>query len=200
MLVNKFKILFFYSLITLLLTFLVIFIFNPDQVNILSYNSNRFFRPNIFHLNKIDKARLKGILKSAEKSQYRGGTARQGYFKINFNPLNLKLSSLGGSDINYSGHGASKSTPIHLAPYSMVAGDQGILKVYRNKKLYWTLNLLNKGFGFHSTPIIVSDIAFVGDYSGRFYFLDLKKKKLYGWRNSEILLGPLHYWIVITCI
>ncbi len=180
MFVNKFKLLFFYLLVALSLVFVVVFIYNPTQLEIRStyYNRHKFFKPNIFHVNEIKPSRLKAILKSNKIAQYRGGALRQGYFKIKFDPIDLKLNSIGETNINYSGHGASKSTPMHLDPYTIVAGDQGIVEVYKNKILYWTLSLFNKGFGFHSTPIIIQDVAFIGDYTGRFYFLDLSTKKV----------------------
>lgn len=113
---------------------------------------------------------------------YRGDRQRLGYFTNILNPTIKKIKFISKDYINMGIHGASKSSPVVSDKYIITVSDFGLLSVYSNidKELQeplWTFTAYSAERGFHSTPLLVGDQLFFGDYRGTFYSLDLNKKQ-----------------------
>ncbi len=177
MFVKSFKFFYFYTFSTLFLTLLILFFLNPTLYNygIYSYRSFVFIKPNFFIINK-DTNLIKGLKDSSV--QYRNDADRTGFYEIDFDPLSLKSEMLNDTIVNHGGHGASKSTPVSNGKFMVSAGDQGLIQVFKQEKLHWSLHLYNSNLGFHGTPIVFNDYAIIGEYSGRLYLLNLEAKKI----------------------
>lgn len=177
MFVKRFKFFYFYTFICLFLTLLVLYVFNPTLYNYGPYSHRNFLfiKPNFFLIHE-DKD-----FKNAFREpyvQYRNDNERTGLYEIDFDPRNLASIELNDTIVNHGGHGASKSTPVSNGEFIVSAGDQGLIQVFKDEKLYWSLNLYNSNLGFHGTPILFNNYAIIGEYSGRLYFLNLKEKKI----------------------
>lgn len=174
---KNFKIFIFYSLSVLLLSLLCLFILNPKLMTFgpVQARSFIFYQPNFFKINPV--VNFEKSLKT-KPSQFRNGAERTGFYEVKFNPLNLEPEFINDVAINHGGHRASKSTPMSLGEYIVVAGDQGLVQVFKNKKIHWRLNLYNSNLGFHGTPILFDHYAIIGEYTGRLYLLNLMDKKI----------------------
>lgn len=177
MFVKKFKLFFFYSLSTLFLCLLTLYVLNPKLYSYGIDQSKKLiiYRPNFFLINPESNL---GHSHKSSPVQYRNDENRSGFYKINFNPLDVKISYLNETPVNHGGHKASKSTPISNDEYIISASDKGIVQIFKNLKIHWELRLYNSNLGFHGTPIIFGHYAILGEYSGRLYFLNLQTKKI----------------------
>ncbi len=174
---KSFKFLYFYFISSLLLTLITLFILNPnfESYGVETINKFVFYKPNFFKINPESNLE---IAFDSPSYQYRNDSQRTGFYEINFNPLDLNATYLNNVTVNHGGHKASKSTPVSNEEYIVSAGDQGLVQVFKNEILHWTLKLYNSNLGFHGTPILFKHYAILGEYSGRLYFLNLLDKKI----------------------
>ena len=177
MFAKKYKFLFCYLIVVAGLMFVVAYLFNPQSLSIKKHSFvNPHPEPQFFTFSKIEeKPQIKQIW------QFRENQKRHNFKEVFFNPDELQdLKEAPGSPVNFGAHSASKSTPMQTLNYVVAAGDYGLIQVFNKQtmKPHWKIELFDSETGIHSNPIGFDDFIFIGDYSGRFYFLNLKEKKL----------------------
>ncbi len=171
-----------YLLFILLGSILVSIIFNPLHL-IINKEDRPFLKypePTFFQLTSYDLTEIKRP-KPDEIKQFRNGSQRVGFYNINFDPDKLNVMKFKTiKPVNFGAHTASKSSPMDSKNFIIMAGDYGLIQILNKKdlSLHWSIDLVDSGMGIHNTPITFDDFMFVGDYSGRLYFMDLKTKSL----------------------
>jgi outer membrane protein assembly factor BamB len=177
MFAKRYKFLFFYTLFVLVLMFIVSKLLNPNSLTIRNHNFlNPYPKTQFFTLNEPeDYPPVKKIY------QFRQNEKRQGFKEIDFDPdLIQEFSDGPGEAPNFGAHTASKSSPAETDNFIVVVGDYGLIQVFNKKtlELHWRLELFDSKSGMHGTPIGYDDLVFIGDYSGKLYFLNLLNKEI----------------------
>lgn len=171
----------------MVLSLLVVFLFNRDQI-LVRHDLNVFPTPPATTFFDLSDENMESIPRPQlhEIRQFRGGRDRQAYYEVSYDPDRLRMQKVGlDTQVNFDAHTASKASPMESENYLILAGDYGSVQVLNKNdlSLHWKFELFDSGMGFHGTPITFFDYAFMGDYSGKLYFLDLKKKKVI-WVND----------------
>jgi outer membrane protein assembly factor BamB len=104
-------------------------------------------------------------------SMFRRGLRRYGYYPDEVVPSSVRVDW--SFPVNRIGHTAAKSTPRPTPDGEtvLVAGDTGRIHAVRpTGERRWTLETgAGRSLGFHGTPAIVGDTAYIGGYDGELY-------------------------------
>ena len=157
--------------------FVVSKFFNPNSWTVKNHSFlNPYPETQFFTLNQPDE-----FPPMSKIYQFRQNEKRQGFKEIKYDPDKIDSFIEGpGEAPNFGAHTASKASPAETDNYIVVAGDYGLIQVFDKKTLdlHWRLELFDSKSGMHGTPIGYNDFVFIGDYSGKLYFLNLPKKEI----------------------
>ncbi|ELY80499.1 outer membrane protein assembly factor BamB family protein [Natrinema pallidum] len=110
-----------------------------------------------------------------DRSMFRRGLRRYGYYPDATVPETVRKAW--SIPVNRIGHTAAKSTPRPTPDGEtiLVAGDTGTIHaVAPTGERRWTLETgAGRSLGFHGTPAIVGDTAYIGGYDGELYAVDV---------------------------
>ncbi|MFP8956826.1 PQQ-binding-like beta-propeller repeat protein [Natrialbaceae archaeon A-CW3] len=109
-----------------------------------------------------------------DATMFRGGLRRLGYYPEETVPDEVSVNwSL---PVNYIGHTAAKSTPLPTPDGEtiVIPADTGRLHaVDPEGRHQWTrMTGASRSLGFHGTPTIIGDVAYLGGYDGDMYAFD----------------------------
>jgi len=112
---------------------------------------------------------------SDDISMFRRGLRRYGYYPNETVPSSVRVDW--SMPVNRIGHTAAKSTPRPTPDGEtiFIAGDTGTIHAVRpTGERRWTLETgAGRSLGFHGTPAIVGDTAYIGGYDGELYAVDI---------------------------
>ncbi|WP_243641378.1 outer membrane protein assembly factor BamB family protein [Natrarchaeobius halalkaliphilus] len=118
-------------------------------------------------------------------TMFRRGLRRYGYYPDVTVPDEVRVDW--STPVNRIGHTAAKSTPRPTSDGEtiLVAADTGVIRALTpegNER--WRLETgASRSLGFHGTPAIVGDVAYVGGYDGVLYAIDVESGELI-WRTG----------------
>ncbi|WP_230198536.1 outer membrane protein assembly factor BamB family protein [Halopiger goleimassiliensis] len=123
-------------------------------------------------------------------SMFRRGLRRYGYYPDVTVPDSVTVDW--SIPVNRIGHTAAKSTPRPTPDGEtiLIAGDDGrVHAVTPTGDRLWELETAaGTSLGFHGTPAIVGDTAYIGGYDGALYAIDVPNGELH-WRTSPHQFG-----------
>ncbi|MFP8954263.1 PQQ-binding-like beta-propeller repeat protein [Natrialbaceae archaeon A-arb3/5] len=126
-------------------------------------------------------------------SMFRRGLRRYGYYPDEVVPSSVAVDW--SFPVNRLGHTAAKSTPRPTPDGEtvLIAGDTGtIYAVTPSGERRWTLETdASRSLGFHGTPAIVGDVAYIGGYDGTLYALDTETGDLHWQTGGRDLDSPI---------
>ncbi|THE63724.1 cell shape-determining protein [Salinadaptatus halalkaliphilus] len=125
-----------------------------------------------------------------EISMFRRGLRRYGYYPDVTVPETVTVDW--SMPVNRIGHTAAKSTPRPMPDGEtiLVAGDDGrVHAVTPTGERRWELETAaGTSLGFHGTPAIVGDTAYIGGYDGALYAIDIERGEIH-WRTPPRAFG-----------
>ncbi|RQH00329.1 outer membrane protein assembly factor BamB family protein [Natrarchaeobius oligotrophus] len=118
-------------------------------------------------------------------TMFRRGLRRYGFYPEVTVPSAVRVDW--SAPINRIGHTAAKSTPRPTPDGEtiLVAGDTGVVHAFTPEgDERWSLETAaGRSLGFHGTPAVVGDVAYVGGYDGALYAVDVETGELI-WRTG----------------
>ncbi|QSW99451.1 PQQ-binding-like beta-propeller repeat protein [Haloterrigena alkaliphila] len=113
-------------------------------------------------------------------SMFRRGLRRYGYYPEATVPESVRVDW--STPVNRIGHTAAKSTPrpTPAGETVLIAGDTGVIHAFTpDGERRWRLETeASRSLGFHGTPAIVGDTAYIGGYDGGLYAVDVPAGEL----------------------
>jgi len=123
-------------------------------------------------------------------TMFQRGLRRLGYYPDETVPESPSVNW--SFPINFNGHTAAKSTPVPTPDGEtiLIAGDKGRITARApNGKMRWTIQTDATHNGFHGSPAVVGDTAYVGGYDGDMYAFDVETGEMVWHTESDELDG-----------
>ncbi len=123
-------------------------------------------------------------------SMFRRGLRRYGYYPDEVVPSSVRVDW--SFPLNHIGHTAAKSTPRPTpdGEIILIASDTGVIHAVRPTGEHrWRLETgAGRSLGFHGTPTIVDDTAYIGGYDGELYAFEIATGDLV-WHTRRLEFG-----------
>ncbi len=119
---------------------------------------------------------------------FQGNLKRQGYYPDATVPESVRVDW--SVPTNFVHHTAAKSSPVPTHDGNVViAADSGQVQVRRpDGRLVWTAQTEATGLGFHGSPAVVGERAYLGGYDGALYAFDVTTGDRL-WKTTSATLG-----------
>ncbi|OIB59347.1 PQQ-binding-like beta-propeller repeat protein [Natrialba sp. SSL1] len=125
-------------------------------------------------------------------SHFQNGLRRLGYYPEETVPNSVSVNW--SFPINYVTHTAAKSSPVPTPDGEtiVIAGDSGWVHAYTpSGELQWSTLTGATELGFHGSPAIVGDTAYIGGYDGDLYAFDTDSGDIVWRTRADDLHGAL---------
>lgn len=124
----------------------------------------------------------------ADVNLFQANLERQGYYPEETVPDSVRIDW--SFPNNFVHHTAAKSTPVPTHDGNLIiAGDSGIVQCRApNGRLEWAVETEATDLGFHGSPAVVGDVAFLGGYDGAIYAYDVQTGRE-RWKTHSSQLG-----------